>query len=117
MILSVLLSVFLPLLAGTAVDKNAPKPTPLMRTVEPSPVKPMELVTIKGDHLDKDFISAVYVSDGKKDIQVTIETQASDSVTFKVPAGLKPGLYKVIVLLNIAEPTLVEEPVRLNVSE
>jgi hypothetical protein len=116
MLLSILLSVVMSMFAGTAVDKNAsPKPTPLMRTVEPTPVKVSEVVTIKGDHLDKDFISAVYVSDGKKDIQVTVQTQTSDTVSFKVPAELKPGSYRVIVLLNIAEPTLVEEPVRLNI--
>ena len=117
-ILSLLLSVLLPMAAGTAVDKPAtPKATPLMRTVEPSPAKVGEVVIVKGDHLDKEYVSAVYITDGKKDRQVTLETQTTESLSFKVPVELKPGMYKVIVLLNIAEPTLIEEPVRLNVSE
>ncbi len=120
MIRSLLLSLTLAMsaFAGTAVDKSSePKPTPMMRTVDPALVKAGEPVTIKGEHLSKDFISAVYVTDGKKDRQVTLETQTDDTVTFKVPSELKPGMYKVVVLLNVVEPTLVEEPVRINVTE
>lgn len=119
MLLSLLLALMLPV--GTAVgtvDKAAdPRPTPMMRTVDPALVKAGEVVVIKGEHLSKDFVSAVYVTDGKRDRQVTLTVQTDDTVSFTVPAELKPGSYKVTVLLNVVEPTLVEEPVRLNVTE
>ena len=118
MLVSLLFSLMLAFGSTTAIDKaSEPKPTPLMRTVEPLPIKAGEVVTIKGDHLSKDLISAVYVSEGGKDRQVTLLTQTEEAVSFKVPAELKAGSYKVIVLLNSVEPLLVEEPVRLIVSE
>ncbi len=116
LLLSLALSVSAVAVAGTAVDKSTePKPTPLMRTVEPPEVLVGEVVTISGDHLSKDFVSAVYLTDGKKDRQLTLTAQNDKAVSFKVPADCKPALYKVVVLLNIAEPTLIEEPVRVNV--
>ena len=87
----------------------------MMRQVQPDQVKAGDPVTIKGEHLSKDFVSAVYVSDGKKDRQVTLTSQTGDAVSFKVPADLKPAYYRVIVLLNAVEPMLIEEPVRVNV--
>ena len=118
MIFSLLLSLMLSMGSPKAIDKAAdPKPTPMMRTVEPMPAKPGDVVTIKGDHLAKDFISAVYISIDGKDRQITLQTQTDESVSFTVPAELKPGSYKVIVLLNSVEPMLIEEPVRLIISE
>jgi hypothetical protein len=119
MILSLLFSLMLSMGSPKVIDRPAtdPKPTPMMRTVEPVPAKAGEAVMIKGDHLSKDYITAVYISDGGKDRQVTLETQTEEAVSFRVPAELKPGTYKVIVLINAVEPLLIEEPVRLIVSE
>jgi hypothetical protein len=103
--------------AFAAVDPKAePMPTPLMRTVEPYTAKVGMEVLVSGDNLGKNIVAEVYLMANNKNVKVEVTSQADKELKFKVPA-VKPGPYKVVVLLKSADPTLIEEPVRLVVEE
>jgi hypothetical protein len=113
MISVLLLSVF----AFAAVDPKAePMPTPLMRTVEPYTAKVGTEVLVSGDNLGKNLIAEVFLTANNKNFKVEVTSQTDKEVRFKVPS-VKPGPYKILVLLRSADPTFIEEPVRLVVEE
>jgi hypothetical protein len=114
LIFAVLLAAF----SLAAVDpKNEPMPTPLMRTVEPYFAKPGVEVSITGDNLGKHLVAEVYLHANEKNVKVDLIEQTDTVVKFHVPRDLKPGSYKVLVLLRSADPVIIEEPVRLVVEE
>ena len=116
MLLTVLVSLLLPFAA--AVDENRqPRPTPLMRTVDPYMAKAGMEVTVTGDHLGKHLVAEVSLTAGKASYKVEILSQTDTELKFKVPADVKPGGYRLTVLLTSAEPTLIEEPVRIVIEE
>lgn len=112
-----LFSCFL-LFAGfsAAVDESQPMPTPLMRTVDPYMAKVGTEVLISGDNLSSKFVAEVYLQAQDINTKVEILNQEDKQIRIKVPE-VKPGNYRVIVLLNSAEPLLIEEPVRLMIEE
>ena len=104
-------------LAFGAVDtKSEPTPTPLMRTVDPYTVKVGAEVTVAGDNLGKNLIAEVFLSANNKNIKVDVTEQSDKEVKFKVPT-VKPGSYRIVVLLKSVEPVFIEEPVRVVVEE
>ena len=105
MIFLLLLSLVLPF----SLAARDPVPTPLVRTVEPSTAKAGEVVTAKGDNLDKEIVLEVYLTDRKDKTKVQILEQTATSIKFKVPA-VAAGKYWVMVLANFPEPLLIEEP-------
>jgi hypothetical protein len=116
MLLSVLFTVLLPFVA--AVDPNErPMPTPLMRVVEPATVRAGNEVVATGDNLGKAVVAEVYLTANNVNTKVEVLAQADNEIRFRVPAGQKPGAYRVTVLMRSAEPVLIEEPVRLVVEE
>ncbi len=118
--LALILSVFLlqSVFAAAAVDpKNEPLPTPLMRTVDPYTAKVGTEVTVAGDNLDKKVVAEVYLSANGKNTRVDVTAQAEKELKFKVPAGVKPGAYRIVVLIKSADPVLIEEPVRVVIEE
>ena len=92
-----------------------PQPTPLMRVIEPTNAKAGDPVTVTGENLGKETVTEVYLTDrtdtGK--FKVTVDSQTATEIKFKVPSNIKPGKYWVMVLANLAEPLLIEEPVRI----
>ena len=117
--LALLMSVLLLLsaFAFAAVDPKAePLPTPLMRTVEPYTAKVGTEVLVSGDNLSTKCVAEVYLMANNKNTKVEVTSQTEKEIKFKVPA-VKPGSYKIVVLLKSADPTLIEEPVRLVVEE
>ena len=106
-----------PVLSAGAVDpKNEPMPTPLMRTVDPYTAKAGTEVTVSGDHLDKNIVEEVYVSVEGKNVKAEIVDQSAKQIKFRVPA-VKPGSYRLVVLVRTVEPLLIEEPVRVAIEE
>lgn len=103
--------------AFAAVDPKAePMPTPLMRTVDPYTAKVGTEVSVAGDNLGKNLVAEVYLMVDNKNTKVELTSQTDKEIKFKVPK-VKPGSYKIVVLLKSADPTLIEEPVRLVVEE
>jgi hypothetical protein len=117
--LALFLSVLLLLtaFAFAAVDpKSEPLPTPLMRTVDPFMTKAGTEVVVAGDNLGKNIVAEVYIALDGKNTKVEVTSQSDKELKFKVP-NVKPGSYKVLVLLRSVDPTIIEEPVRLMVEE
>jgi hypothetical protein len=104
------------MLCTAAVDRDSePRPTPLMRTVEPSSAKPGSEVVVTGDYLGEQYVAQVYLATSDTNIPVQLVKQTASEIRFVVPAHAKAGKYGLTVLLRSADPVLIEEPVRLTV--
>jgi hypothetical protein len=103
------------LLAFAAGDLKS-QAMPMMRTVEPYNAKVGIEVVVSGDNLGKEFVAEVYLGAGGKNTKVEVTSQSEKELKFKVPT-VKPGPYRILVLTKGAEPTMIEEPVRLLVEE
>jgi len=79
-------------LAPLAVGQNSPKIT----GVAPAAGKVNDSVTLTGENLGKDFVSAVYLSDDKDDYKATLVEQGSAKIILKVPQ-VKSGGYNISI--------------------
>lgn len=86
---------------------------PRVTAVEPDSGKVGQLATAKGENLDKDVVSDLYLTDGKNDVKAVITERAADSIKFKVPQ-IKPGRYR---LMTGSKTSMIEQPVVFEVSE
>jgi IPT/TIG domain len=85
--------------------------SPRVTGVEPSSGKVNDNVTVMGENLGKDAVSAVFLSDDKDDHQATVVEQAAARIILKVPQ-VKPGDYNVSI--QVGDKILIE-PVRFKV--
>jgi hypothetical protein len=113
MVFLLLLSLVLPVVAAP----RDPLPTPIVRTVDPRTAKVGDEVTVTGEHLGKDLVVEVYLTDRTDKTKVTVLEQNGTTIRFKVPAGMKPAKYWVMVLANLPEPILIEQPAPLIVEQ
>ena len=86
---------------------------PLVTTVEPSSGKVNDNITLTGDHLGKDSVSAVFLSDEKDDFKAVVVEQTDNKIIIKVPR-VKPGNYN--VSLQVGDKIFIE-PVRFKVQQ
>jgi hypothetical protein len=100
-----------------AVDPAQPMPTPLMRVVEPGTAKVGDEVLVTGDNLGERYVAEIFLTTAKDSHKVQVLSQEDKSVKIKVPPGVKPGVYRITVLIKSADPVLIEEPVRLVIEE
>lgn len=97
-----------------ALIARDPQPTPLMRVVEPASAKAGEEIAVTGDNLGKEVVLEVYLTDRTNPkIKVAVTEQNDTTIKFKVPSTVKAGKYWLMVLANMAEPLLIEEPARI----
>lgn len=96
---------------------HAQEVMPRFTSVEPTSGKAGAVLTITGENLGKALINELYLTTGKVDIKVPMDEQADTSIKFKIPAGVKPGSYKLMILTKGKEPKLIEQPVRVEVEE
>ena len=87
--------------------------TPQITSVEPPSGKVNDTVTISGQNLGKDAVSAVYLSDDKNDYRATVVDQAAEKIVVKVPQ-VKSGNYNVSIQVG---DKLFIKPVRFKVQE
>ena len=83
---------------------------PKVTTVEPHTGKVGDIVSAKGENLDKSSIGEVYLTDGSHDMKVQIAEQTATEIKFKVPENVKAGRYHILVL-TADKKSLVEQPV------
>jgi IPT/TIG domain len=79
-------------LAPRAGGQNSPKIT----AVAPAAGKVNDSVTITGENLGKDSVSAVYLSDDKDDYKATMVEQGSGKIIMKIPE-VKSGGYNISI--------------------
>ena len=87
--------------------------TPQITGVEPPSGKVNDTVTISGQNLGKDEVSAVYLSDDKNDYRATVVEQSAEKIVVKVPQ-VKSGNYNVSIQVG---DKLFIKPVRFKVQE
>jgi len=97
------------LLASLAFGEGAPR----IMSVEPSYGKVNDNVTLTGDKLGKDSVSAVFLSDEKDDFKAAVVEQTDSKIIIKVPQ-VKPGNYN--VSLQVGNQIFIE-PVRFKVQQ
>jgi hypothetical protein len=88
---------------------------PMMRSVEPESGKPGDVLAIQGENLGQEAVAALYLTDGKIDIKVSIIEQTATSIRFRIPPEAKPGRLALMVLTKDKPPQLIEEPVKITV--
>jgi hypothetical protein len=64
--------------------------------VDPVAGKAADNMTLMGENLGKDAVSAVYLSDDTTDHEAMVVEQAADKIVAKVPK-VKPGNYNVSI--------------------
>lgn len=79
-------------LAPRVGGQNAPKIT----AVAPAAGKVNDSVTLTGENLGKDSVSAVFLSDDKDDYKATVMEQANGKIVLKVPE-VKSGGYNISI--------------------
>ena len=79
-------------LAPRVGGQNAPKIT----AVAPAAGKVNDSVTLTGENLGKDSVSAVFLSNDKDDFKATLVEQASGKIVLKVPE-VKSGGYNISI--------------------
>jgi hypothetical protein len=90
---------------------------PRMVSVEPTTTKAGGEVTVQGENLDKANVAEVYLTDGQNDTKVEVLEQTSTNIKIRVPASMKPGRFGLVVLTTSKPQRLIEQPVKLTISE
>jgi hypothetical protein len=87
--------------------------TPQVTGVEPQSGKVNDSVTVSGQNLGKDAVSAVYLSDDKNDYRATVVQQTAEKIVMKIPQ-VKPASYNVSIQVG---DKLFIKPVRFTVEQ
>ena len=90
---------------------------PRLVSVEPSAAKPGDEVTVSGRSLDAANVTKLFLTAGGNDIEVEIREQTAESIRFAIPADAPLGSYNLMVQTGGDKPTLMEQPVRLEVAD
>ena len=115
-LIAALLFAALALAAGDGKDKDQGfKGTPLMRSVAPDTAKVGENLTATGEYLDKTHVKEVYLTDSKVEFKTEIVEQTENEVKVKVPANVKTGRLRLMVLTTGIQPQLLEQPVTIEI--
>ena len=87
--------------------------TPKVASVDPATGKVNASVTLMGQNLGKELVSAVFLSDDKSDFKASILEQSADKITIKIPQ-VKPGDYHVSIQVG---NNIFIKPLRIKVEE
>ncbi|MCC7174210.1 MAG: hypothetical protein IT159_03365 [Bryobacterales bacterium] len=92
-LIAVAVAVFLsfPLMLGAQAN------FPRMTSVDPMTVKVGDVVTASGEHLDKDNVAELFLTDNKSDFKVEITAQEATAIKFRVPESVKAGRFGLVI--------------------
>ncbi len=96
--------------AGSATDDPLAV-TPLLRAVTPDAATAGDTLTLTGENLEKARVAEVYLTTGPDNYKMQMITQESTKITAKVPANVKAGRLRLMVLTAGLEPRFLEQPV------
>lgn len=96
-------------LAGAALAQAPSK----VSAVDPANGKVNDTVTVTGQNLGKESVSAVFLSDDKTDYKAAMTDQSAEKIVMKVPK-VKSGDYNVSI--QVGDRILIE-PVKFKVEE
>jgi hypothetical protein len=83
---------------------------PKVTTVEPDTGRVGDIISAKGENLDKSSIGDVYLTDGTHDVKMQITEQTETEIKFKVAPNTKAGRYH-LMMLTADKKSFVEQPV------
>lgn len=86
---------------------------PRCTSVEPDTGKIGDVISAKGENLDKKNAGDVFLTDGSKDTKVAIAEQTGTELKFKIPQ-IKPGRYH-LAILTANKASIIEQPVVVTV--
>ena len=107
------ISALLVTLFGLALVMAADTKPARVTSVEPDSGKVGDVATAKGENLDKDVVTDLYLTDGKNDVKTDIVERAGDSIKFKIPK-MGAGRYR---LMTASKTAMIEQPVVFEVTE
>ncbi len=84
-------------------------------SIEPGSGKPGTVVTAKGTGLSKASVADIYFSDRRLDLKAQILDQTDSTLRFTVPAAVRPGRQKILLLTSGRERALLEQPVSFHI--
>jgi hypothetical protein len=87
---------------------------PRMRSIEPASGKIGDVVAVTGENLDKVNVAKVYLTDGKNDLECTVDSQTATEIKIKIPAKAT-GRMALMILTGGKEPKLIEQPVKITI--
>jgi hypothetical protein len=96
-----------------AVALYAFQALPRCTSVDPDTAKVGDVISVKGENLDKKSAGDVYLTDGSKDTKAAISEQSETEIKFKVPQ-IKPGRYH-LAILTTNKASIIEQPVVLTI--
>jgi hypothetical protein len=96
-----------------AVALYAFQALPRCTSVDPDTAKVGDVISVKGENLDKKNSADVYLTDGSKDTKAAISEQSETEIKFKVPQ-IKPGRYH-LAILTANKASIIEQPVVLTI--
>lgn len=88
---------------------------PRLMTVTPDTGKVGDELTVEGKNLGKKHVKELYLTDGQHDWKTAIVEQTDTAIKFKIPSDAKAGRFNMMVLTVGAEPSLLEQPVKVTV--
>lgn len=110
-----LLSALIVLGSSLVFSQEVPRVMPLIVSVQPPTIQIGGEVTATGDNLDQSFVTELGLTDGTNDFKVSIVSQTSKAIKFKIP-DVKPGRYGLVTYSEKArKPSEIEQPVKLTV--
>ena len=87
--------------------------TPQVTGVDPPSGRVNDTVTVSGQNLGKESVSAVFLSDDKSDFKATVVEQGQEKIVLKVPQ-VKSGNYNISI--QVGDKIFIK-PVRFTVQE
>jgi len=85
-------------------------------SVAPSTAKVGDVVSAAGEGIGSADVDGLYLTNDVQDTKVEMIEQTNKTIRFKVPAGLKPGRWALMIHTTSGEGTkLFEQPVKVTV--
>jgi hypothetical protein len=85
-------------------------------SVDPLTVKVGAVVSAKGEGIGPAIVDELYLTNTEQDVKVDIINQTEKLITFKVPVGLKPGRWALMIHLKAGNGTrFFEQPIKVTV--
>lgn len=108
-VLLVLTTVLLSALPATAQGSH-------ITSVDPVNAKVGDMVRATGEALGQGNVDELYLTNSTGDVKIGMIEQTETTITFKIPMGIKPGRWALMINLKMGTGTrLFEQPVRLTV--
>jgi len=85
-------------------------------SVNPVSAKVGDVVHAAGGALGANAVDELYLTNGAQDVKIAMMDQSETAITFKVPTGVKPGRWALMIHLKGGPGNgLFEQPVKLTV--